>query len=292
MKKYLLILLFLPCLSIGQQSYLDSRGDPQLWGSVEISDLKKETYAEWFHDSTEAYISKNENHVSEGLIDYKVKIYMGTWCGDSKRWVPRFLEQWEALGLNSDRIEIIGLHGNRKLYKQAPDHSEMEYNIHRVPTFIFLKDGKEYARIVESPVNDLYTDVAHIASGYPSTPRYAGVTFLSSVIDTFDLADIKESDIELMSRKISRLVAKPGELNTYAHKLYSDGKIKEAEWVYQLNTHLYPYHPGVLQSMGTFYKNVEDLKKAIEYCHKSLIIEPDNPKLISLLNDLNNSKSD
>jgi len=291
MKKYLLILLLIPTLGIAQQSYVDTRGNPQLWGTIEISDLKKDTYGEWFQASIEAYIPNTDRQVSEGLKDDKVKIYMGTWCGDSKRWVPRFLEQWDALGLNPDNIEIIGLHGSRSLYKQAPDQSEMEYDIHRVPTFIFFKEGVEHARIVESPVNDLFSDLAHIASGYPSVPRYAAVTFLSNVIDTIDIETMTDSDTELMSRRISRLVSKPGELNTYARKLYADGKIKESEWVYQLNTHLYPYHPGVFQSMGTFYQNVEDLNKAVEYYHKSLIIEPNNPELIASLYDINTSKS-
>lgn len=291
MKKYLLILLLFPTLSVAQQSYMDSRGNPQLWGAIDILDLKKEPHNEWFQASMDAYNTISDRQVSKGLKDFKVKIFMGTWCGDSKRWVPRFMKQWDALGLNSDHIEIIGLHGSRDLYKQAPDQSEREYNIHRVPTFIFLNDGEEYARIVESPVNDLITDLAHIASGYPSEPRYAGVSFLSEIIDTLDINTLTDHETELMSHKVSKLVSKSGELNTYALKLYSDGKIEESEWVFQLNLLLYPYQPGVLQSMGTFYKNINDINKAMEYYYKSLIAEPNNPDLIALLNDINISKS-
>lgn len=291
MKKYLLILLLFPTLSVAQQSYMDSRGNPQLWGAIDILDLKKEPHNEWFQASMDAYNTISDRQVSKGLKDFKVKIFMGTWCGDSKRWVPRFMKQWDALGLNSDHIEIIGLHGSRDLYKQAPDQSEREYNIHRVPTFIFLNDGEEYARIVEFPVNDLITDLAHIASGYPSEPRYAGVSFLSEIIDTLDINTLTDHETELMSHKVSKLVSKSGELNTYALKLYSDGKIEESEWVFQLNLLLYPYQPGVLQSMGTFYKNINDINKAMEYYYKSLIAEPNNPDLIALLNDINISKS-
>ena len=44
----------------------------------------------------------------------------------------------------------------------------------------------EYARIVESPKNDLVTDVAQIALGFPSAPNYEGANYLFKVFDYRD----------------------------------------------------------------------------------------------------------
>ena len=64
--------------------------------------------------------------------------------------------------------------------------------IHRVPAFIFKTENIEYARIVESPKNDLITDVAQIALGYPSSPNYEGANYLFKVFDTESLNNTKK----------------------------------------------------------------------------------------------------
>jgi len=87
-----------------------------------------------------------------------VLVFLGTWCGDSKREVPRFLKLVDAAGISMDRITLHAL--DRK--KTSPDGMEAGYGIERVPTFIFLKKEAEIGRIVETPRTTLEGDILTI----------------------------------------------------------------------------------------------------------------------------------
>ncbi len=76
---------------------------------------------------------------------------MATWCGDSKREVPRMLKVLNLCGVPPTAIEIINVGRGEQDYKQSPTHEERGKNIHRVPTFIVYQNGKELNRIVEFP---------------------------------------------------------------------------------------------------------------------------------------------
>ena len=108
---------------------------------------------------------------------------MGTWCGDSKKWVPRFLKLWDAYELDRSKLRFTALYDTDEKYKQDPNGEELGKKIHRVPTFIFKRDGAEFARIVESPRNDLKTDLQQIALGVSSEPNYRGATYLIDVLE-------------------------------------------------------------------------------------------------------------
>ena len=62
-----------------------------------------------------------------------------------------------------------------------------------IPVFIFKSNNVEYARIVESPKNDLITDVAQIALGFPSKPNYEGANYLFKILDTEPLEMIEKN---------------------------------------------------------------------------------------------------
>ena len=62
---------------------------------------------------------------------------MGTWCGDSKEWVPSFLKIWDQLGLDRKKLIFTALYDIDERYKQGPNGEEKGKQIHRVPNFIF-----------------------------------------------------------------------------------------------------------------------------------------------------------
>jgi len=76
---------------------------------------------------------------------------MGTWCGDSKREVPRFIKVLEAANFPVDNLKIVAVDRRKEQYKKSPTGEEWGLSIKRVPTFIFYKNGKESNRIIESP---------------------------------------------------------------------------------------------------------------------------------------------
>jgi hypothetical protein len=87
-----------------------------------------------------------------------VVVFLGTWCSDSRREVPRFLKIVDSAGISMDRITLHAL--DRK--KTSPDGAEVRYGVERVPTFIFLKKEAEIGRIIESPKTTLEGDILTI----------------------------------------------------------------------------------------------------------------------------------
>lgn len=101
--------------------------------------------------------------LSEGV---EVLVFYGQWCGDSKVQVPLFLRIAEKAEIPDGRIRYYALDRS----KSSPDGLEKRYAIERVPTFIFLRDGKEIGRVVESPRTTLEGDiVAILAAAGPKT---------------------------------------------------------------------------------------------------------------------------
>lgn len=72
-------------------------------------------------------------------------VFLGTWCSDSYREVPAFLKIADEAGIDSTRIRYYALDRD----KVSPAGYEQEFGIELVPTFIFLRDGKEIGRIIE-----------------------------------------------------------------------------------------------------------------------------------------------
>jgi thiol-disulfide isomerase/thioredoxin len=87
-----------------------------------------------------------------------VVVFLGTWCSDSRREVPHFLKIADQAGIPMSRITLFAL--DRQ--KQSPDGTAKHYDIDRVPTFVFLKEGEEVGRIVETPKTTLEGDIVAI----------------------------------------------------------------------------------------------------------------------------------
>lgn len=102
------------------------------------------------------------------LKDYKIKGFMGTWCGDSKRETPRFYKILDETGFDKKKVELITVNRSKK----TPDSLEKGFNIIRVPTFIFYRNDKEVGRFVEYPRETMEKDFLKIVTGKPYKHSY------------------------------------------------------------------------------------------------------------------------
>ena len=118
-------------------------------GAVGWETLKGEDY------SPDASLVKA---IQENTGDVKVLLFLGTWCGDSKREVPRFFKLMDQAGISEGQVEIIALDRSKKDTEGLTEQWQVEY----VPTFIFIKDGVEIGRIVETPKDSLEANIAAI----------------------------------------------------------------------------------------------------------------------------------
>jgi thiol-disulfide isomerase/thioredoxin len=90
--------------------------------------------------------------------DAEFLVFFGSWCGDSKLELPRFMKIADLAGIPADRIRLHGLDRAKK----SADGFADGYDIVRVPTFIVFRAGKEEGRIVEHPVGTLEGDLLTI----------------------------------------------------------------------------------------------------------------------------------
>jgi thiol-disulfide isomerase/thioredoxin len=93
-------------------------------------------------------------------------VFLGTWCPDSKRQVPHFLKVADSAGIPSARIRLYALDRT----KSSDDGMSARYTIERVPTFVFLKQGKEVGRIVEVPQLSIEEDMLTILAKAAAAP--------------------------------------------------------------------------------------------------------------------------
>lgn len=141
-----------------------------LIGIANKDSFTDESYKGWF-DSRYAEYNTDEEVIEKlkpVINDYTIKGFMGTWCGDSKRNVPRFYKILEETGFDQEYFELITVGRNKK----TPDNLQEGFDLIRVPTFIFMKDGKEVGRFVERPRETMEKDILKIVSGEPYKHSY------------------------------------------------------------------------------------------------------------------------
>ena len=219
----------------------DQHGNPQLLGRTSRERLEQPPYRDWFMKSYEAYQidSLSAAKLRAGLAGKRMMVFFGTWCGDSRREVPRFLKLLDCCGIDSSAVDIVTVSNADSLYKQSPNHEEKGLNIFRVPDFIVFDKGREMGRIVESPVASLEKDLLSIVSGASYTPHYQGGALLADVFRHRQVGKVKKHLPELIER-LRPLVSSPGELASYAKVLQASGEPEKAELVRHLNSSLFP----------------------------------------------------
>lgn len=264
-----------------EQYYTTTQGAKHLTGPFALNVLETDSiYQQWFVTGHEAYsMPDNSFGWIEELKDLEVDIYLGTWCGDSKNWVPKFVKAWDQMGLDRKDLNFTALYGyvdGQSLYKQGPNGEEKGKNIHRVPTFIFKKNGQEIARIVETPVNDLTTDIAQIALGYPSQPNYRAATYLLDLFDKEEMDNIRAEQNKHYYEVYELINQNSYELNTLGHVLLESGRIEEALMTFYFNSLYFRYQPRILNSYAeALMANGQNQEAYLQY-EKVLLIDRSN----------------
>jgi tetratricopeptide (TPR) repeat protein len=152
-----------------------------------------------------------------------------------------------------------------------------------VPTFIFKEEGKEFARIVESPSTDLLTDVAQIALGYPSTPNYAGANYMLQIFDSMAIDEVYKN-INDIYRSGYYKVCRYSELNTLGHVLSASDRKKQALLVFQFNTYYYSGNPITFENYGELLVEMENYPQAVKQYEKLVALNPKNEEAMEELN--------
>lgn len=143
----------------------EKSGKEIMLGKCDEDFLKKGVFGESYSSEYPTYTANNQ--IIKQIIDvleqskthYEVVVILGTWCGDSKEQVPRFMKVMDSLNTSFINIRAYVCVDRTK---SAPNFSVEEYKIEKVPTFIFYKNQIEIGRIVETPMVSLEADLLKI----------------------------------------------------------------------------------------------------------------------------------
>ncbi|MDR2835651.1 MAG: thioredoxin family protein [Bacteroidales bacterium] len=113
-------------------------------------------FSEWFLKEYNSYQVKDSLFVESYDTKFdSIYVFLGTWCEDSQREVPRFIKIMENPYFEDISIRFFCIDGDKKT-----DIIDAEsFYLQLVPTFIFYHNGEELCRIVETPRIGLEEDI-------------------------------------------------------------------------------------------------------------------------------------
>ena len=90
----------------------------------------------------------------------EILAFIGLWCGDTHDHFPALMRILDSVKFPRERLKILNL----DRAKSFPGGSEViaKSGITRLPTFVFVEEGRELGRITEQPVETLIADIARI----------------------------------------------------------------------------------------------------------------------------------
>ncbi|MEO8360410.1 MAG: hypothetical protein ABI672_10305 [Vicinamibacteria bacterium] len=264
-----------------------SSGTPMLIGAVTRADLEAAPFSEWYQSRHDGYRPAVDTiaELKTRLADVSVEVYFGTWCGDSKRQVPRLLRILRDTGFDERRLSMYGLSDLPMEFKQAPEHPEAKRRIHRTPTIVIVRDGREIGRIVETPGTTLEADILAITKGQGPSPKYGAEArvndlFIDTPSATFESA-LKQAAPDIASR------TNPDTLSRYAEfDLLKNGHSAEARAVLEvyLKDHSSSAQGHVL--MAEALNALGRKREAIDSVQRALALDPKNDRALALAQSL------
>ncbi len=137
---------------------VESQGTKIVVGKFKRSLLESDSSFSWYRRNYDAFTPDSASiaYLSTAAHNVDFIVVGGTWCGDTKRELPKFFKTVSLSHIPESNIELYGVDRSKK----SNDGLTEKYDITRVPTFILFSDGKEIGRIVESTKNGMEFDLA------------------------------------------------------------------------------------------------------------------------------------
>jgi hypothetical protein len=253
---------------------------PKLLGRCTAQQLDEEPFSEW---SQEGYADYAPNPVILDALrgadrtGLKFTVFFGTWCGDSRREVPRLLKLFDAMGLPAESVELVGLDRTDKALKQSPDGEERGREIYRVPTLIVERGGEEISRLVEYPVLSLERDLLAMIEGGGYEPSYAAYPVIRRWLEAGLLADPNVSAWGL-AEQLRHRVNGEGDLAAAARVLQTRGDLVEAIKLFEVNCALHWESARCHERLATAMLESGDHEKAHEAAERALRYNKDTER--------------
>ncbi len=272
MKKTFILLFFLVSALAGTSQ------TKKLLATCSIDDLKQEPFSAWYTSGLNDY-KPNEQVLDQirklNTKKITIKAFFGTWCGDSRRELPRMSKIFNELSIPAKNIQWIALDDSSAFYKQSPKHEEKGLSVFRVPTFIVYEKNSEIGRIVEFPVETLERDLLKILSHQSYESNYQSFPIISRWLQQGILNDVNVSARGL-AEQLHLKVIREGELNACGYVLLAQGKSQEAITIFRVNANLFPASANCFDSLGEAYATIGQKEKSIQSYERALALDPKN----------------
>jgi len=121
----------------------------QIFNKLPAYQLEKDQY----QPGTEAIEKLNNSATAVQII-----VFLGTWCPDSRREVPKFLKVMEQVQNRGITYKLLGLDRTKRDAEGLAESYQVEF----VPTFVVLHNEQEIGRIVETPMVSIEQDLVEI----------------------------------------------------------------------------------------------------------------------------------
>ena len=257
---------------------------PKLLGRCTAQQLDEEPFSEWSRKGYADYVP--DPAILEALretdtTELKFIVFFGTWCGDSRREVPRLLKLFDAMGLPDGSVELVALDRTDEALKQSPGGEERGREIYRVPTLIIERDGEEISRLVEHPVLSLERDLLAILDGSGYSPSYAAYPVIRRWLAEGLLADPNVSAWGL-AKQLRHKINGEGDLAAVARVLQTRGDLAEAVKLFEVNCALHWDSARCHERLATALLESGDREKAHEAAERALRYNKDPERLQEL----------
>lgn len=256
---------------------------PILLGSLSRANLKTAPFSEWFESQ---YVKYEPNRADidklrEPIQGLAIEAFFGTWCGDSRRQIPRLLKVLDAVGFDEKRLALVGLSDRDMEFKQAPGRPELERLVHRTPTVVLLRDGVEIGRIVETPATTLEADLLAIVEGRGPEPKYGAEAFVHRLFAVMS-GNAAVTALAAAEAEIARL-SEPGSLGHYAeYDLLRNGRAADAKALLDLHLKIDPKSVSGHLLMSEALEALGRKGEAVAAVERALALEPANDRALKL----------
>ena len=162
MKKLLFVIFLCSFLLVNAQENSNINGN--LVGYLKKSNFLNGKHKNWFSKNYDNYTPdpKIVQKIKKKLNNISIKSFIGSWCHDSKRELPKFYKIMELAGFDlENNFKMIGI----TIGKKTPNNLQKGFAIRHTPTFIFFRNGKEIGRFVEHSKKTIEKDILKILRG-------------------------------------------------------------------------------------------------------------------------------
>jgi tetratricopeptide (TPR) repeat protein len=269
---------------IVNQRAKDAKGTEMLLGHCSRSCLYESPYKEWFKKNYADYTvdSIAADQLKVLLADKTIIVFMGTWCGDSRREVPRLIKILDYCHVPDEQLKLIMLDYQDGAYKQSPQHEEKGKQIFRVPNLIIMSGNKEISRIVESPRKTMEKDLLDILASKDYQPNYAAGKWFFEKLEKASLKKLYK-DSAMITQKIKPQLKNAAELSSIGYVLMDRKEQERAIFTFLINIHLYPSSMSNYNGLVKAFIQKGEKEKAREVLEKAKQVDANNEEIKRLM---------